>query len=54
MEKQLALFKTEENDDCSVWSMVPEKVQEKTATLFAKLLLKNLCAPLKEVSTDEK
>jgi hypothetical protein len=54
MEKQLALFNTEENDDLSIWLGLPEKVRQETETLFAKLLIKHLCESLKEVLNDEK
>jgi hypothetical protein len=54
MEKQLALFNTEENDDLSIWSKLPEKVRQEAETLFAKLLIKHLCESLKEVVNDEK
>jgi hypothetical protein len=54
MEKQLALFKTEENDDLSIWLELPQKVRQETETLFAKLLIKHLCESLKGVLNDEK
>jgi hypothetical protein len=53
MEKQLALFKTDENDDFSIFSQLPERVQRKTETLLAKLLIKQLCMPVEEVQKDE-
>ena len=54
MEKQLALFNTEENDELSIWSGLPEKIRQETETLFAKLLIKHLCESSKEVLNDGK
>ena len=53
MEKQLALFKAEENDDFSIWPSLPEEIREKIESIFAKLLLKHLSSPIKEIKEHE-
>lgn len=49
MEKQLALFETEENNDLSIWTGLPEENKEKIETIFARILVKHLRLSLKEV-----
>ena len=53
MEKQLALFKLEENDDFSIWPSLPEETRQKIESIFAKLLLKHLSPSIKEVKEHE-
>ena len=52
MEKQLNLFKLEENNDFSIWLSLPEENQQKIEYIFAKLLIKNLSLS-KEVKEHE-
>jgi len=49
MEKQLALFETEEKNDLIIWPGLPEKNREKIETIFAQILVKHLRLSLKEV-----
>jgi len=53
MEKQLALFIIEENDERSIWSNLPEKNRQKIERIFAKLLIENLCSSSKEAQGHE-
>lgn len=52
MEKQLTLFKLEENNDLSIWLSLPGKNQRKIECIFAKLLIKHLSLS-KEVKEHE-
>lgn len=52
MEKQLTLFKLEENNDFSIWLSLPEENQRKIECIFAKLLIKHLSLS-KEVKEHE-
>ena len=54
MEKQMALFQTEENDDYSIRDKLPEENREKIETLFAMLLIRYLYSLSEEVTADEK
>lgn len=54
MEKQLAFFPMEGNNDFTIWLDLPEENQEKIETLFAKILIKYLHLSLQEVKEHEK
>ena len=42
MEKQMAFFQMEDNDESTIWPRVPEKNQQKIENIFAKILIKYL------------
>jgi hypothetical protein len=54
MEKQMALFETEENNDLTIWPELPEENREKIETIFAQILINHLRLSLKEVKNHEK
>ena len=54
MEKQRALFATEENDESAIRNTLPEENREKIEALFAALLIRYLYALSEEVTADEK
>jgi hypothetical protein len=54
MEKQRALFQTEENDDSSIQDNLPEENREKIEALFATLLIRYLSSLSEEVTAHEK
>jgi hypothetical protein len=54
MEKQMALFQIEGNDDSSIQQNLPEENREKIEALFAALLIRYLYALSEEVTADEK
>jgi hypothetical protein len=54
MEKQMALFQTEGNDDVSIRENLPQENREKIEALFAALLIRYLCSLSEEVTADEK
>ena len=54
MEKQMALFATEENDESAIRNTLPEENREKIETLFAMLLIRYLYSLSEEVTADEK
>jgi hypothetical protein len=54
MEKQLALFETEENNDLTFWPGLPEESREKIETIFAQILVKHFRLSLKEVRSHDK
>jgi hypothetical protein len=53
MEKQLAFFRIEGEDNCKLWSELPEENRYKIETIFTKLLIKCLNASLEEVKGNE-
>ncbi len=54
MEKQLALFEMEENNDLNIWPGLPKEKRKKIETIFAQILVKHLRLSLKEVRNHEK
>lgn len=54
MEKQLNLFKTEQEDNFTIWLSMPERCWEKIETIFTNLIIHHLCASFMEVKEDEK
>ena len=54
MEKQMALFRTGENDDAPIWHNLPPEKREKIEALFAALLIRYLHAASEEVTAHEK
>jgi len=54
MEKQMALFQKEENDDSSIRNTLPQENREKIEDLFATLLIRYLYALSEEVTANEK
>ena len=54
MEKQMALFPTEGNDDSSIRNILPEENREKIEALFAKLLIRYCHSASEEVTAHEK
>jgi hypothetical protein len=53
MEKQGALFATEENDDSSIRENLPQENRKKIEDLFATLLIRYLYSLSEEVTADE-
>jgi len=53
MEKQRALFATEENDESAIRNKLPEENREKIEALFATLLIRYLYSLSEEVTADE-
>ncbi len=53
MEKQLALFQVEENDDPTIWLWLPEQNREKIESIFTRILIKHLSSSLEEVEEHE-
>ena len=54
MEKQLAFFQMEENDNSTIWHGLPEQNRDKIESIFARILLKHLSSSLEEVRENEK
>jgi hypothetical protein len=54
MEKQLAFFQVEGNDDFTIWPDLPEQNRQKIESIFAKLLIRYLSSSLEEVKKHEK
>ena len=54
MEKQLAFFQMEENDNSTMWHRLPEKNRDKIESIFAWILIKHLSSSLEEVKENEK
>lgn len=53
MEKQLAFFQIEEENDCQLWPELPEENRHNIETIFAKLLINYITASLEEVKGNE-
>ena len=53
MEKQRALFATEENDDSSIQDNLPQENRQQIEDLFATLLIRYLYSLSEEVTADE-
>ena len=54
MEKQMAFFQMENDDESTIWPQLPEEIREKIANIFARVLIKHLNSSLEEVSDHEK
>jgi hypothetical protein len=54
MEKQLALFKSEQENDFDLLQSLPPENRQGIEALFAELLLRSLGLSLKEVDKHEK
>ena len=54
MEKQRALFATEENDESAIRNTLPEENREKIEALFATLLIRYCLSASEEVTAHEK
>ena len=54
MEKQLAFFQLEGNDDFTIWPDLPEENRQKIEGIFAQLLIRYLHSSLQEVKEHEK
>ena len=54
MEKQMALFQIEGNDDSSIQDNLPQENREKIEALFATLLIRYLYSLSEEVTAHEK
>ena len=54
MEKQMAFFQKEENDDSSIRNKLPEENREKIEALFATLLIQYCLSASEEVTAHEK
>lgn len=53
MEKQMALFELEINDDLQIWMALPKENKEKIETIFAQILIRHLGSSAKEVKNHE-
>lgn len=53
MEKQLAFFQIEEENDSKHWPEFPEENRHNIETIFAKLLINYITASLEEVKENE-
>jgi len=54
MEKQMAFFQMEDNDESTIWPQLPEENQQKIENIFARILIKYLSSSSKEVKNYEK
>lgn len=54
MEKQMAFFQKEENDDSSIRNNLPEENRKKIEDLFATLLIRYCLSASEEVTAHEK
>jgi len=54
MEKQMAFFQMEDNDESTIWPQLPEKNRQKIENIFARILIKYISASSKEVKDHEK
>ncbi len=54
MEKQMAFFQMEGNDESTIWPQLPEENRQKIENIFARILIKYLSLPLEEVKDHEK
>ncbi len=49
MEKQMAFFQMEDDDESTIWSQLPEENRRKIENIFARILIKYLSSSLEEV-----
>ena len=54
MEKQMAFFQVEDNDESTIWPRLPEENRQKIENIFARVLIKSLSSSLEEVKDHEK
>ena len=54
MEKQLAFFQLEANDDFTIWPDLPEENRQKIEGIFSQLLVRYLHSSFEEVKEHEK
>lgn len=54
MEKQMAFFQMEDNDESTIWPQLPEENRQKIEIIFARILVKYLSPSSKEVKDYEK
>jgi hypothetical protein len=54
MEKQMAFFQMEDNDESTIWPQLPEENRQKIENIFARILIKYLSSPSEEVKDHEK
>jgi len=53
MEKQMAFFQMEDNDESTIWPQLPEENQQKIENIFARILIKYLSSSSEEVKDHE-
>jgi hypothetical protein len=54
MEKQMAFFQMEDNDESTIWPQLPEENRQKIENIFARILIKSLSSSSEEVKNHEK
>jgi hypothetical protein len=54
MEKQMAFFQMEDDDESTIWPQLPEENRQKIENIFARILVKYLSSSLEEVKSHEK
>ena len=54
MEKQMAFFQMEDDDESTIWPHLPEENRENIEVIFARVLIKHLNSSLEEVRDHEK
>ena len=54
MEKQMAFFQMEDNDESTIWPKLPGKNRQKIENIFARILIKYLSSSSEEVKDHEK
>jgi len=54
MEKQMAFFQMEDNDESTIWPQLPEENRQKIENIFARILIKYLSSSSEEVKHNEK
>ena len=54
MEKQMAFFQMEDNDESTLWPQLPEENRQKIENIFVRILIKYLSSSSKEVKNYEK
>ena len=54
MEKQMAFFQIEADDESTIWHHLPEQNREKIEIIFARVLIKHFNSSLEEVRDHEK
>jgi hypothetical protein len=54
MEKQMAFFQMEDNDESTIWPQLPEENRQKIENIFSRILIKYLSSASEEVKNHEK
>jgi len=54
MEKQMAFFQMEDNDESTIWPQLPEENRQKIEDIFARILIKYLSSSSEEVKNNGK